>query len=66
MRAYRAYLVGEDGHFRQVRVLDCENDDSAIEAARQIAVGLAVEVWERGRKIARIAAEPALPAGELR
>jgi hypothetical protein len=45
MADYRAYIVGEDGHF-----LDCEarphNDDrEAIEWAWQLVNGRAIELW---------------------
>jgi len=52
---YRAYVVVAD-HFRAAEVLDCANDECAKEMARPLlARGDAVEVWERGRFVSRIA-----------
>jgi hypothetical protein len=52
---YRAYVVVAD-HFRSSQVLDCGNDERAIELARPLlSRGDAVEVWERARFITRVA-----------
>ena len=54
MTDYRAYLVGPGDHIRAVRPLDCPDDQAAVEAARQLVNGHDVELWERGRKVARL------------
>ena len=36
MSYYRAYIVGEDGHFIDALNLDCADDGAAIESAKQI------------------------------
>lgn len=62
MTDYRAYVVGPGDHIRAVRELDCADDQAAVEAARQFVNGHDVELWERGRKVARLAhASPGAP-----
>jgi len=52
---YRAYVVVAD-HFRASHVLDCANDQSAIELAQPLlSRGEAVEIWERARFVSRVA-----------
>lgn len=52
---YRAYVVIAD-HFRGSEVLDCANDERAVELARPLlARGDAVEIWERARFVTRFA-----------
>ena len=56
---YRAYVVVAD-HFRGSEVLDCANDERAVELARPLlARGDAVEIWERARFVTRVAHRPA-------
>jgi hypothetical protein len=52
MTDYRAYLVGEDGHFKRAVELDCPDDEAAKEQAKQLVDGHDVELWHRSRKIA--------------
>lgn len=52
MPKYMAYLFGVDGHIRRAEVVECVDDKSAIDAAKQFLDGHDVELWERGRKIA--------------
>ena len=51
MPDYRAYIVGSDGHFRNVVPLDCENDELAKAAAAQLVDGHDIELWQRDRRI---------------
>ena len=58
MADYRAYIVGEDGHF-----IDCEahpsNDDrAAIEWAKQLVSSRMIELWCGERFVARIEPKP--------
>ena len=39
MSHYRAYIIGQDGHFIKSVILDCDNDDAAIESAKQLVDG---------------------------
>jgi hypothetical protein len=51
---YRVYYIGESGHFVGRQEMTCPSDDVALERAKQLAHGCAVELWEGGRLIARI------------
>ena len=55
---YRAYVVGSDDKFQIAHSLECENDEAAIEAARQFVDGNDVELWQQGRKVARLTRKP--------
>jgi hypothetical protein len=52
MADYRAYIVGQDGHFQTFKVVEAENDEAAVSAAKQFVEGHDVEVWYLARKIA--------------
>jgi hypothetical protein len=52
VREYRAYIVGDDGHFHSSTVIEAPDDDAALEAAKPLVDGHDVEVWERDRKVA--------------
>jgi hypothetical protein len=53
MLHYRAYIVGEDGHFQNAIDLMCAEDAEAIERARQLVDGHGVELWQGARMIGR-------------
>jgi hypothetical protein len=57
MPYYRAYFVGQDGHFLKSVILECDNDNAAIEFAKQIVDGLDVEVWQQDRMIEKLASK---------
>jgi len=52
MPEYRAYVVGDDGHYRSSQIIQAADDDAAIKAAREFCVGHGVELWMLDRKIA--------------
>jgi hypothetical protein len=52
---YRAYIIGEHGHFIGVHEIDAPDDNAALEKAKQYQDGLDIEVWQQGRRIARLA-----------
>ena len=58
MSHYRAYIIGQDGHFIKSVILDCANDDAAIESAKQLVDGHDVELWQLDRQIAKFDREP--------
>ncbi len=58
MQEYRIYIIGSDGHFHNSLPLECADDDTAIERARQFVNGHDVELWQRDRKIARFDHKP--------
>ena len=45
MADYRAYLVGEDGHFLDCEARPCNDDRQAVEWAKQLVGGRAIELW---------------------
>ena len=51
---YRVYTLGEDGHIKGRTEIRCPDDESALEHAKQLADGHAVELWECDRRIALI------------
>ncbi|WP_262028123.1 hypothetical protein [Microvirga sp. Mcv34] len=51
---YRAYVIDSNGGILIAHALTCQTDDEAISKAREYANGNAVELWDRGRKIAFI------------
>jgi hypothetical protein len=54
---YRAYVVGLDGHFvRPPDIFSAENDDAALEHARQFVDGCDVEIWSGARFVLRLKA----------
>lgn len=52
MPEYRAYVVGDDGHYRSSEIIRATDDDAAIKVARKFCVGQSVELWMLDRKIA--------------
>ncbi len=55
MRAYRIYSFDKDGHIREApEIVECEDDDAAIQHAKQLINGKAIEVWEKGRCVLRL------------
>jgi hypothetical protein len=56
MAEYRAYIVGEDGHFVRAVQLVCPDDETAKEYAKQLVDGHDVELWQLERLIAKFRA----------
>ena len=56
MTDYRAYTVGNDGHFNGVEPLICDNDDDAIAMASAQLDGKDIELWSGPRLIVRLTA----------
>lgn len=54
MAEYRAYLVGNDDHFENVRVLDYPDDAAAIAEAKKLLDGADIELWQLGRMVIRL------------
>jgi hypothetical protein len=53
MARYQAHFIGPDGQFKNAIELDCANDDSAIESAKQLVNGFDLELWQHDRLIRR-------------
>jgi len=43
---YRAYLIGDDGHFFDAFPLICADDAEAIEMAKKLVIDRDVELWQ--------------------
>ena len=55
MPTYRIYTLSKDEHIdRAPLLIDCPDDEAAIEKARQFLDGHALEVWDQQRKIGRL------------
>ena len=50
--AFRAYLVGFDGHIVKRFDLECDDEEVAKERAKRLVDGHDVELWDGPRKIA--------------
>ena len=51
MVEYRAYIVGDDGHFMRAVDFFCDDDEAAKERAKELVDGHDVELWQLDRKI---------------
>jgi hypothetical protein len=59
MPTYRIFTVGTDQHFLGVpEIVECLDDNEAINKATQLANGLDLEIWDPGRMIARLPRSP--------
>lgn len=56
MEQYRVYVLDAEGHVRAPpEVIECPDDGAAIEHARQLLDGHAIEVWNFSRRIITLA-----------
>lgn len=59
MSTYRIFTIGEDQHFTGMPVLvDCADDNAAVDKAMQLVDGHDLEVWDHKRMIARLPRSP--------
>ena len=58
MKAYRLYLIGEDGHFAGVYEIVAPEDEAAIADASQFVYDQPMELWDRGRKVKAFPLDP--------
>jgi hypothetical protein len=58
MAQYRAYIVGDDGHFMRAVDIFCNDDEAAKEKAKQLVDGHDAELWQLDRKIEIFKHEP--------
>jgi len=54
---YRAYIVGQDGHFTGYRAFRCHDDEQAIAWAGQLLDGQDVELWSGERFVVLLQAD---------
>jgi hypothetical protein len=59
MPDYRAYTVGDDGHFNGYEPLVCADDQAAITKARTLARHYDVELWCGSMLVSSIPKQPA-------
>jgi len=59
MPDYRAYAVGDNGHFNGYEPLVCANEEEAITKAKILAQRQAVELWDGPRLVKSIPKQPA-------
>jgi hypothetical protein len=52
---YRALFIGYDGNIVSQTPLMCADDTEAIEQAKQLMGGYAIELWSRDRLVTRLA-----------
>jgi hypothetical protein len=60
MPHYRLYTLRADGHIAGLpAVIECPDDPAAVQEAKKILDGRAIEVWDRARMVIRL--EPKHP-----
>ncbi|RXH00216.1 hypothetical protein [Bradyrhizobium zhanjiangense] len=62
MVGYRAFIIGEDGHICDARVIEAASDEAAVKAARRFINRHGIEIWQLGRKVAILDADDAAPS----
>jgi hypothetical protein len=58
MLDYRAYSVGNDGHFIGFEAFACADDSEAIERAKRLLSGCDIELWNGPRLVIKLEADP--------
>jgi hypothetical protein len=54
MFEYRAYAVGNDGHFAGCTEMICRSDGEAIERAKRLESDSDIELWNHSRFVVRL------------
>jgi hypothetical protein len=55
MRAYRVYSITQEKHISgPPAILECDDDHQALERAKRLFKGQALEIWDGGRQVARL------------
>jgi hypothetical protein len=55
MPAYRLYTLTPDKHIQAPpEVVECADDEAAIEQAKQILDGHTIEVWQKDRRVIQL------------
>jgi hypothetical protein len=55
MSEYRAFIIGEDGHFVGFEPMVCNDDSEATQKAKRLVNGYDVELWNGARLVVRLA-----------
>jgi hypothetical protein len=61
MTTYRAFLLDKQGKAVDAKILDCKNDDDAMETAKQYVNGFSVQLWKERRLIAHLKESDSAP-----
>ena len=54
MPEYRAFIIGQDGHFKKAIEFEADNDLIAINHAQQYVDGHDVELWQLDRRVSQL------------
>jgi hypothetical protein len=55
MANYRIYVLDKDDHVREPpQVVECPDDEAAVEKAAQLLNGRAIEIWDHSRRVVRL------------
>jgi len=54
MAEYRAYVVGDDGHFVSFEGFACQDDAEAVAKAQRLTDGHDIELWSGARFVIRL------------
>ncbi|MBU6461628.1 MAG: hypothetical protein KGK01_02765 [Bradyrhizobium sp.] len=57
MKEYQVYFLSEDNHIKRREDIVCGDDENAKKIAKRMVDGLAIELWQATRKLARFAPE---------
>ena len=60
MAPYYIYTIGDDGNFTKTEIVECADDDEAVQKAKLAVNDLALEVWEHTRFVAFVPGHPAM------
>jgi hypothetical protein len=55
---YRAYIVGDDGHFVGFEGFACRDDAEAVTKAQRLVDGHDIELWSSERFVIRLSDKP--------
>jgi hypothetical protein len=58
MIEYRAFFLGDDGHFRGFEPMICADDAEASAKAKRLVDDVDVELWSGSRHVIQLEAEP--------
>jgi hypothetical protein len=54
VQEYRAFTVGNNGHFVGFEPIICDDDNQAIEQAKRLLDGHDIEIWCADRLVAKL------------
>lgn len=57
LRGYRSYLIGTDGQIRERKEFVAQDDEDALDRARQDVIACDIEVWTGTRKVGLVRAK---------